>query len=76
MVTLSEYEQIRDGMGYGEVTTIIGTPGQELSRSELAGYSTVMYSWSNPNGSNMNAMFQNGKLGLLAPTFIVLERRA
>jgi len=42
-------------MSYSEVTAIIGSPGQELSRSNLAGYTTVMYSWSNSNGSNMNA---------------------
>lgn len=62
IVTLAEYEQIREGMTYEQVKTIIGTPGQELSRSDLAGYTTVMYSWSNTNGSNMNAMFQNGRL--------------
>jgi hypothetical protein len=62
VVTLSEYEQIREGMSYAEVTAIIGASGQELSRSELAGYRTVMYSWGNQNGSNMNAMFQNDKL--------------
>jgi len=62
VVTLAEYEQIRDGMRYEQVRTIIGAPGEELSRSDVAGYTTVMYSWSNPNGSNMNAMFQNGRL--------------
>jgi len=62
VVTLAEYEQVREGMTYEQVRSIIGTPGQELSRSDLAGYTTVMYSWSNPNGSNMNAMFQNGRL--------------
>lgn len=62
VVTLGEYEQIREGMTYQEVSGVIGAAGQELSRSDVAGYATVMYSWSNENGSNMNAMFQNGKL--------------
>jgi cytochrome c biogenesis factor len=62
VVTLAEYEQVREGMSYQEVSGIIGAAGQELSRSELAGYVDVVYSWSNENGSNMNAMFQNGKL--------------
>jgi len=62
IVTLTQYERIREGMTYAEVTAVIGTAGQELSRSDLAGYTTVMYSWTNSNGSNMNAMFQNGKL--------------
>lgn len=62
VVTLAEYERIREGMSYDEVTAVIGASGTELSRSDLAGYTTVMYSWSNPGGSNMNAMFQNGRL--------------
>jgi hypothetical protein len=62
IVTLAEYEQVREGMTYEEVTSVIGAAGQELSRSDLAGYTTVMYSWANSNGSNMNSMFQNGRL--------------
>jgi len=62
VVTMAEYQQISDGMTYDEVTAIIGAPGKELSSSNVAGYSTVMYMWSNEGGSNMNAMFQNGKL--------------
>ncbi len=62
VVTLAEYEQIREEMTYEQVRSIIGDPGEELSRSDIAGYTTVMFSWSNPNGSNMNAMFQNGSL--------------
>lgn len=61
VVTLTEYEEIREGMTYEQVKGIIGAPGQELSRSDFSGYTTVMYSWTNPNGSNMNAMFQNGR---------------
>jgi hypothetical protein len=62
VVTRADYESIQTGMGYQQVRSIIGTEGVELSRSDLAGYTTVMYSWKNPNGSNMNAMFQNGRL--------------
>jgi hypothetical protein len=61
-VTRAKYERIQDGMFYEQVVGIIGQEGQELSRSSVAGYSTVMYSWKNSNGSNMNAMFQNGRL--------------
>jgi len=49
-------------MSYSEVRRIIGAPGEEVSRSDLAGLTTVMYSWINSNGSNMNAMFQNDEL--------------
>jgi hypothetical protein len=61
-VTQAKYEQIQQGMTYEEVRAVIGAPGEELSRSDIAGYQTVMYSWKNGNGSNMNAMFQNGRL--------------
>jgi len=62
VVTLADYEQILEGMTYEQVRTIIGASGEELSRSDLGGYMTVMYSWSNGNGSNMSVMFQNGAL--------------
>jgi hypothetical protein len=61
-VTLAAYMQIQNGMTYEQVQAIIGTDGEEISRSNIAGYSTVMYSWKNWNGSNMNAMFQNDQL--------------
>ena len=62
VVTRAEYDQLREGMTYEEAVRIIGVRGDELSRSDLAGFSTVMYSWMNDNSSNMNAMFQNNKL--------------
>ena len=62
VVTKYEYNQIVEGMSYSDVVRIIGAPGEELSRSDMAGISTVMYSWANSGGSNMNAMFQNDKL--------------
>ncbi len=61
-VTMAEFSQIKPGMSYEEVEAIIGSPGEEMSRSELAGFTTVMYVWKNATGSNMNAMFQNGAL--------------
>ena len=62
VVTMAEFNQIQTGMSYEQVVKIIGAPGEEMSRVDLAGYLTIMYGWNNPNGSNMNAMFQNGFL--------------
>jgi len=62
VVTKAEYDRIEEGMTYEQVKRTIGASGEELSRSDIAGYSTVMYSWTNANRSNMNAMFQNGRL--------------
>jgi hypothetical protein len=62
-VTKANYDRIRTGMSYLEVVAILGQSGEELSRVELAGTSTVMYSWRKSfSVANMNAMFQNGKL--------------
>jgi hypothetical protein len=49
-------------MSYQEVVAILGEPGEEISRSDLAGTTMVMYQWSRWNGANMNAMFQNDAL--------------
>ena len=62
VVTLRAYSKLKTGMNYTEASATIGCWGTEISRSDLAGYTTVMYSWQNPNGSNMNVMFQNGRL--------------
>ncbi len=61
-VTASEFSNIRDGMTYQQVVKIVGENGDELSRTSLGGITTVIYSWTNSDFSNMNAMFQNGKL--------------
>ncbi|MNS25889.1 hypothetical protein D3C72_577940 [compost metagenome] len=61
-VTYAKYQQIRNGMTYSQVAAIIGFDGEELSRNQIAGITTVMYQWQNKNGANMNAMFQNGAL--------------
>lgn len=62
IVTLADYRRIDAGMSYGQVRAIIGADGEELSRSDIAQYTTIMYSWKNANGSNMNALFQNNRL--------------
>jgi hypothetical protein len=61
-LTLAMYNLLTDGISYADAVKIIGKDGTEMSRSSLGGYVTVMYSWQNSDGSNMNAMFQNDKL--------------
>jgi hypothetical protein len=62
-VNKANFDRIRTGMTYAQVVAILGQSGEELSRSELAGIVTIMYSWKKPLSiGNMNAMFQNGKL--------------
>jgi hypothetical protein len=61
-VTIAEFNKLQSGMTYQQAVEIIGAAGEEMSRSDIAGYTTVMYAWKNGDGSNMNAMFQNGEL--------------
>ena len=61
-ITLANYHRIQEGMTYDEAVRIQDRHGEELSRSSIADYTTVMSSWKNRNGSNMNAMFQNNRL--------------
>ena len=61
-ITAAKYAAIRPGMTYKQVVAILGSPGEEISSSDLAGYRTVMVDWKNNSGANMNAMFQNGRL--------------
>jgi septal ring-binding cell division protein DamX len=55
-----------DEVTYEEVVKIIGFEGTEMSSTEIGGIKTIMYSWQNDDGSNMNAMFQNNKLNTKA----------
>jgi hypothetical protein len=61
-LTLAKFNAVRAGMTYQQACQVLGSEGQELSRSEFAGHTTVMYKWDGWIGTNMNAMFQNGKL--------------
>ncbi len=63
-VSLESFGKIKTGMKYDEVVKILGKEGEVLSETEMSGLRTVMYKWDGDEGwgSNMNAMFQNGKL--------------
>lgn len=68
-VTKLKFNRIQNGMSYRDVVNILGASGEELSSNRIEGVpgvmksvETAMYMWKNPDGSNMNAMFQNGKL--------------
>lgn len=63
-ITLAEYEKLEMGMTYDQAFEVIGTHGRKLSESAIAGHHTVMMSWDGEkgDGSNANAMFQNGRM--------------
>lgn len=61
-VTMANYNRLETGMSYAQAVAILGEPGMEQSRSDIAGYTTVMYTWHATGIANMNAMFQNDRL--------------
>lgn len=68
-VTITDYNQIQDGMSYAQVEKIIGSAGEELASGHVDGVqgvtpaiTTRIVMWKNDNGSNMNATFQNDRL--------------
>ena len=58
----ASFDRISTGMSYPQVVAVIGEPGEEISRMELAGRVTVMYSWNRFTDGNLSAMFHDGKL--------------
>jgi hypothetical protein len=61
-LSLYDYEHLHDGMSYPAVCFALLHYGKEASRVSLGGTTTVMYQWINPDGSNMNATFQDDRL--------------
>ena len=72
VVTMAEYNQVKNGMSYQQVLTIVGQTGEEVSSAGAADPAgktiaeTKTYQWKNPDGSNMKAIFWNK--GLMGKT--------
>jgi len=69
LVTKANFEDIGDGMSYGQVVKIIGSKGELNSSNYIEGVpgvmpsiSTKMYSWTNFDGSGMNIILQNDQI--------------
>lgn len=60
-ITMSDYNQIQEGMSYDEVKEIIGSEGQLTSTSSMNGYTISIYTWygNGAAGSNANVTFTN-----------------
>lgn len=62
-ISLTQYNQLRDGMTYAEIVNILGRAGKEVSSSSIGGSRTVMYEWSNSDYSTIMVMFDNNRIG-------------
>ncbi len=60
-VTMENYKKVKNGMSYEEVVEILGE-GEEISSTNVAGYSTSSYMWKPGTFSNVTLTFQNNKL--------------
>ncbi|MCC5437812.1 DUF3862 domain-containing protein [Clostridium botulinum] len=60
-VNLIKYAKITTGMDYSKVEEILGD-GKLMSISKTNGSTKSIYLWANPNGTNMNVTFENGKV--------------
>jgi len=62
-ITKAEFAALRDGMSRAQAGGIVGSPGEVISESAMAGVRTVMVQWEGDSfGGNANAMFQNDRL--------------
>ena len=61
-VNMENFKELQTGMTYEQVAGILGQEGEEMSRSEIAGTITVLYTWKADDFSNMNVTFQNNAL--------------
>lgn len=62
-ITLSQYQQIKEGMTYQEVTDIVGSKGTLTSDSSVDGEKIEMYTWVGKDSYAVAEIcFQNGKV--------------
>jgi hypothetical protein len=62
-ITLDKYNQVKEGMTYDKVKSILGE-GQLISETSIMNIESAMYEWINKDGSNMNGTFTGGKLNM------------
>lgn len=64
-ITKDMYEKIEAGMTIDEVESVLGK-GEETAKTEAAGITIVNYQWTNSDGSNIQIIFQEGKVNTIA----------
>lgn len=60
-VTLEKYDQVEEGMTYEEIVSILGE-GELTSHTSVMTMDTMIFSWINKDGSNMNCSFSGGRM--------------
>lgn len=60
-INSDNFGQMQIGSSYEEAVSLLG-PGEEVSRTESAGQSIVIYQWMRPDGANISLTFSNNAL--------------
>lgn len=61
-ITAEKYEGIQTGMSYDEVKALIGSDGESVSESEVAGIKTAVYQWESGVFGTAIVTFENDKV--------------
>lgn len=63
-ISAAEFSQLQNGMSYEQAQAIVGSAGELVTDSEMAGIRTFAVKWDGERGfgANANVMFQNNKL--------------
>ncbi|MFX0548507.1 DUF3862 domain-containing protein [Hathewaya histolytica] len=64
-VNIDKFNKVKEGMTYEEVKEVLGE-GQLTSQSKIMNIETMIYSWINKDGSNMNCTFSGNKMKMKA----------
>lgn len=62
VATLAEYDALKSGMTIAQVQSAIGDPGRETAAEEADRHHKHVYTWTNADGSVLEATFENGQL--------------
>ncbi|MGQ9867217.1 MAG: hypothetical protein ACUVSQ_13220 [Pseudanabaenaceae cyanobacterium] len=61
-LTLANFEQVQEGMDLATVQALLGSNGQAIAETEVAGSKAQVFSWKNADGSNAIVEFRDGKV--------------
>lgn len=67
-ISASEFSRLQNGMTYEQAQSVVGSSGELVSDSDMAGIRTFAVKWNGERGlgANANVMFQNNKLVMKA----------
>ena len=60
--TLEMYQQIYPGQDMHEAISIMKSDGTPTATTAVPGFVCMGFMWQNPNGSNIQVLFMNGKV--------------